>query len=268
MVTVLFCIRYSVVTKTSKNSFVSGRDCTDDEYKAKIFDKKRLEVHQRLFEKVCIPSIDGQVLDNKHIKIKVLVITSQELPSEQMLALDNLQKKYGYLDVLKVSFAANVSESINSYIRDKNINAANYCTVRIDDDDGVSKYFSNNLARYITSSNNNFVVSQSNGYTCWYDQDKNKITEGYHSFNIKVSAGMAFVKTDGGVDNIYNVGNHTKVDRHYPLIVDSRIVAYLNNRYDFQDTAGLSYKSREKSNFSRDVPRIKECFSIDLGLFD
>lgn len=268
MINYLFCIRYSVITNANKKQFVIGRNQSIDDYKAQLFDADRLAVHEELFFKTTLPSIDYQVKNTEGVNASAIVLTSPDLPEPFLGNLKRKAEEYEWLTVAFVSIDETVSDSINAHIESSGIHHGPYCTVRIDDDDAVSHKFLENSKRFVVDGLNGCLYSQSKGVNAWYDRERKQYTEMKDAVVPKVSVGMMLIKTDGIVDNVYNAGNHAKIDLVAPVLVDSRRVSFFRSMYDLQDTGGIQFgKKDDKKNPKREKADVTKHFPIEPDMF-
>lgn len=119
-------------------------------YKEKLFNKKRLDAKFSFFEKMTLPSVLNQTYKDWEWHI----FTSNELLENYKKKLEQLTSSY---TSIKICYIKNFKEfnfkpsSMDKY----------FCTIRLDDDDGIHSSFFNNLQKYKESKNS--VVSHVNG---------------------------------------------------------------------------------------------------------
>tara|TARA_Y100001970_G_C14241501_1_gene865180 strand:+ start:1161 stop:1814 length:654 start_codon:yes stop_codon:yes gene_type:complete len=191
------------------------RDLDIEEYKSYLFSKERLDYKFNSFEKITLPSIVSQTNDNYIWEI----YTSEYLPIEyknRLLASTNKYKN------IKIFF-------INSF---KEFNKSNkiegkYCTVRLDDDDGLNKNFVEILQKYKDKTKE--IISFPEGKKCTISN--NKIIYGENVEIKNIAIGLCAIDMD-----IYNCGEHTKVNNKFKVTYDMTPDMYLINCSEFCDT--------------------------------
>lgn len=98
-------------------------------YKNYLFSKSRLDSKFSLFEKITLPSVVNQTFDDWEWHI----YTSIFLPENYKERLISICSKY---EKIKLHFISSFKEFI--FIKP---NDNNYCTIRLDDDDGLNDTF-------------------------------------------------------------------------------------------------------------------------------
>jgi hypothetical protein len=182
---------YRLTRKNSKNI---------QDYKNKLFAKNRLDYKFDSFEKITLPSIVNQTNQNYVWEI----YTSKFLPEEYKERLIKLTKPY---DKIKIYFIESFKDFNNS---EKTTD--NYCTARLDDDDGLNKDFIEKLQKF--ENHKNTIVSFPCGQKVTIQN--NEIIYGVKMEYKKIAIGLCAINM-----NIYNCGEHTLVDRKYKVIYDS-----------------------------------------------
>ena len=148
-----FITRFSILDHNYK-SFRMTREMLISEYKRKLFDEKRMEYKFESFEKITLPSIVNQTNKNYIWEI----YSSTFLPSEYKKRLLRDTKKYKNIKL----FFINSFEEF--FLRMKELpygKIDKYCTVRLDDDDGLSNNYIEKVNQY--SEKTGSVISFPNG---------------------------------------------------------------------------------------------------------
>ena len=211
---VYFITRFSIFDHSTK-SWVTTRNLSNEKYKSYLFSKERLDYKFNSFEKITLPSIVSQTNDNYIWEI----YTSEYLPIEyqnRLLATTNKYKN------IKIFFIKSFKEfNISNKINDK------YCTVRLDDDDGLNKNFVEMLQKYKDITRE--IISFPKGKKCTILNDKIIYGENVEKRNIAL--GLCAIDMD-----IYKCGSHATVNHRFKVTYDMTPDMYLLNCSEFCDT--------------------------------
>lgn len=235
-------IRYSVYFAKTK-SFILARRNTTEQYKAKLFDEKRLSMHEFLFLNVTMPSLIRQIHGKMDESVTVMVITSEDLPEKYMNRLNVLASEYSWFKVVLASQESNISKVIDEAIHfeEKTLVA----TIRLDDDDALSAHFLTTVDRYLTEENADKCLTLARGINANF----NSQTLQYSGFNEilypKIAIGLTYIRwfdpeDDSPFVSIYGLGNHVKVNEVKRLIVDKNEISFLRTHHELSDTAGAN----------------------------
>ena len=190
--------RFSIFD-TKYNGFRVKKNNDVETYKKKLFDKKRLNQKFAFFEKMTLPSILNQTYEDWEWNI----FSSDHLPQEYKDRLINLTQQYVKINVYFIG-------SFKEFTFTPPEKELDYCTVRIDDDDGLNKDFFQNLQQY--KERKNSVVIHSNG-VCFKIENGEVVLGGTRNWN-NTSTPCAI-----GFD-IYSCGNHSSIHKRYTVITD------------------------------------------------
>lgn len=230
-------IRYSIFTQ-KKGGWVIGRDTESNEYKDALFSDSRLEMHEKLFTQVTLPSIANSINDNN---VVVFVFTSKCLPDKFKNNLYDLKKKYSWLEVVELPSDDGPITMMDSYFKEylrDNFTDLCYATVRLDDDDAVSNSYFDNLNTYIHPKFNKMAITWPMGYRgLFIDHSYKKFAE---CEQMKCAQGLAYIArySEGKYSKpltVFSLGHHAKVDQRVPLIVDKSTRAYLRTVHEESD---------------------------------
>lgn len=211
---VYFITRFSIFDHNFKG-YIMTKKLSIEEYKSYLFSKERLDYKFNSFEKITLPSIVSQTDDNYIWEI----YTSEYLPIEYKNRLLASTNKYKNIKIFFINSFKEFNKS--NKINDK------YCTVRLDDDDGLDKNFVKTLQKYKDKTKE--IISFPLGKKCTISN--NKIIYG-KNVNIKNTAlGLCAIDM-----NIYDCGNHTKVHNKFKVTYDMTPDMYLLNCSEFCDT--------------------------------
>ena len=200
-----------------KKSFVDTRNLTELEYKEKIFNSDRLDYKFKSFELVTIPSVLNQTNQN-YIWYIYSSIYLPEIYKERLLELTNPHENIICLFIETFKEFNKIS-----YIKSK------FCTVRLDDDDGLSKTFIQDLNKY-ENEKKKTIISFTSGTA--FTIDNEKIVYGNKIKSKNNAQGLCAIGY-----NIYDCGNHTKVHTKYKVIYNDKPNMYILNCSIFCDTA-------------------------------
>jgi hypothetical protein len=199
--------RFSIYDKDLKLSRLQYRP----KYKEFFFSNKRLDFKFFVFEKITLNHVVKQTNQN----FTWLIYTSNELPDKYKKKLINMTKKYPQIKINYVNSFSEFSSNLKLFFKNKE----NYFSIRLDDDDGLRLNFLQNLQKY--KSHKNCIISTPRGIQFTIGKN-NKIILGKEK-NIKLIAlGLAANNMD-----LYNCGDHTKLDKKFKVIYDNMPKAYL-----------------------------------------
>ena len=190
--------RFSIYDYNCK-SFKITRETTNDDYKSKLFDNKRLDLKFYIFEKMTIPSIVNQTNQD----FIWFIYSSKYLPENYKQKLLNLTKNYSKIKVFFI-------ESFSDFYRPPII-AEKFFTLRLDDDDSLRLDFIDSVNKYNFDEHENCIISHINGIKFAYYDDK--ITYGGEISYKKIALGLCAIGM-----NIYKCGNHNSIDSKYKVI--------------------------------------------------
>ena len=208
--------RFSILDFNFKGYRLTRKNSKDaQDYKNKLFAKNRLDYKFNSFEKITLPSIINQTNQNYVWEI----YTSKFLPEEYKERLIKLTKPY---NKIKIYFI----ESFKDFNKSEKT-TGKYCTVRLDDDDGLNKNFVKILQQY--KNHKNVIVSFPHGQKITIQN--NEIIYGVKMEYKKNAFGLCAIDM-----NIYNCGEHTRVDKNFKVIYNNAPDMYFANCSEFCDT--------------------------------
>lgn len=238
---IIITIRYSVL-QNSQAGWEIGKKNTLDDYRAKLFDDKRLATRFHLLKTVAMPSFHGQT-DPEHLH--VVLITSTELPAQHLDALNEYASRFPNVRVALNPPEAGIDhrKPLEDILREHDYSL--YAHVRNDDDDALASDYAARLRRYMRDENIGMGVSFGQGYGGLYDEDAGEFRQFRHLYYPKVSCGLAVInkfnpasgRYASSFRTAYELGSHTRADQKAPVILDSVAPAFLYSIYQGQDTA-------------------------------
>lgn len=252
---VFVMIRYSVLTE-SKDSWVIGRDADTEQYKEKLFSHERLTLHQELFLNVTLPSLRKMNSSNT----TVLVFTSDELPSPFIDNLNKAVKEDDNIKIITLPRSGRVIVQMHTHLLSELVNFDSdtvYATVRLDDDDALSKDFYHGLNKYLNKEFVGYAVSFPRGIAGIYE---NGGYSGFYEINQpKIALGLSFInffKKDNDVKSpvsVFGLGNHTKIDEKHFLVIDNCKPMYIRTVHGQSDAYSKSLLSKATSGSNVDA---------------
>jgi|GEM_PF-6140560 len=214
---VYFITRFSIYDPQFRG-FRLTTDYDQNEYEKRLFDKDRLNHKFDTLQKITLPSVVEQSCDDW----KWLIYTSDRMPDECRARLRALVKDYTNIELITVKDFSEFFEKDFSY------NYGNsFATVRLDDDDGLSKCFVEKLQQY--SKNVGSIICFTEGTLVKYA--KGRVVMGEKVSEKNNAQGLAGI----GV-KIYGCGRHSDIDTRYNVIYDSTPNMFLLTSSPFTDT--------------------------------
>jgi len=209
--------RFSVYDYKFKG-FVDKVNLDEIEYKNRLFSEDRLNYKFKSFEMVTLPSIVNQTNQN----FVWYIYASTYLPEKYKTRLNDLIKHDKNIICIYV-------ENLKELYHKKDFTDEKYCTMRIDDDDGLSPTFLENLYNNYRDEENNTVISYVNGRKFTIDNDK--IIYGNTLKYKKIALGLCVIG-----NNIYSCGCHSYLDKEYNVVYNETPEMYMLNCSEFCDT--------------------------------
>ena len=163
-----------------------------DRYKSKLFSSKRLRFKFNVFEKMTLPSVLNQTNKNWIWYI----YASSFLPEEFKERLLTITKKHSQI---RCKFIDSFEEFIFSPDKE---DKSNYCTMRLDDDDGLNPLFLENLQKYEMFKG--FIVTHKRGITFSIENDNIE-------YGKRISYRLGGVGLVAIGMNIYKCGHHMRL---------------------------------------------------------
>ncbi|WP_252107383.1 MULTISPECIES: glycosyltransferase [unclassified Halomonas] len=247
---IFFLIRFSVFTK-SKSAWAIGNKVDMEVYKQNLFDRDRLLTHQAIFEKVTLPGLDS-MMDAE--RATALVFISEELPEEFESRLRALSEQRTWLKIVKVRSEKALNRQIDLRVA-KELERFEFpiccASVRLDDDDALASDYCTVLERHMYPHDEDYCVTFPEGILSVYAQ--NRYTDHYQHRQINNAQGLAMVKTLTSQEKVespitvFSVGNHTNVDKRYPVVMDSRQRMFIRTEHAHSDLVAHGGRERDKA---------------------
>ncbi len=257
-------VRYSILTSDG-TGYSLANQLDQDSYREQLFAASRLHAHERLFCGLTLPSLAGQQPPPDPSWFTLLVLTSTELPDAHRQTLDAALAPHPWAEVVALRpEAADVGQAVREEIRTRLAHRrepTTYLTTRLDDDDALSLAFFAHLWPYVIRDLVGFAISPAAGYAALVDEGAGRL-EAVHELDYpKAAQGLSFVnRYDPAADafavppaSVFELGNHDKVDRRRPTILDARRRLYVRTFHQ-ASTQHLLKGERHRKRYVRGEP--------------
>ncbi|EIC23759.1 Protein of unknown function (DUF3118) [Thiorhodovibrio frisius] len=125
-------------------------------------------------------------------------------------------------------------------------------TFRLDDDDALARGYLARLLQYAHSRYRGHVLTFPAGYKAWFDHAAQTYTQVAEHWEPKIALGLAYVgHGQDKVKQVFQVGNHTQVDRHFPLVSLPDRPMYLRSFHDDNDVLLAEDLSMRRTKIKR-----------------
>ncbi|MGN8646370.1 ATP-grasp fold amidoligase family protein [Gracilibacillus sp. HCP3S3_G5_1] len=268
---IFLIVRYSMLTENGSGWRIGEKEF--DEYKQEVFDSRRLEIREKLFKNITLPSIANQTFLNPD-EFSLLVITSDKLPEENLSNLQEMLGDYTWAKIIPTNHNDSMKNLIDQVITEE-LNQFNepicYCTARLDDDDALASNYLEKLFQYLSPEHSGFCISFGNGYTGIYNVELDVYQSFHTNYSPKIALGLAYLNTydpkhesfGNNLISIFSNGSHTKVDQQSPTIIDSKDQLYLRTIHALSDTNSKEQVKRVRSKPTVEPNIIYTKFSIE-----
>ena len=232
-------VRYSIYLRGKRTGWLIRR-LHDHDYRRKLFDPGRLDLHQRLFLGLTLPSVRQQLAHADDRSLTLVVLTSTELPQAWKQHLFEALRPFSWATALEIApdepdpFSDLPEIMLHRCVGDR------YVTIRLDDDDGLSADYLKQLNAHLDGRRSGFGISLSSGYAGFYD---GRTFREYREFHRPMIAlGLATVHDRKALElgskkrnHIFQMGRHTQIDQRIPILTDGRLPAYLRSIHTESD---------------------------------
>lgn len=220
----IFCfIRYSILTdnQTRKSQWAMGQDLSFEALRDALFASARLDQHLLLFKSITLPALQSSL--REEYDLRVVVITSTELPEPHLRALHQALEPFPFAQIRQVDTAVGSMEACMLRIVETQAgHDETYASFRLDDDDAVSKSFIDELARYIEPPYAGMAISFPLGYSALFDPQQRGLTECCETYDPLNAQGLALISTRASpYRHVFEIksGGHAKSDRLVPVML-------------------------------------------------
>lgn len=188
-------VRYSILTDNRvKKGWTISKKLSFRDLEKEIFCPERLLNRGLLFSRLTLPSLNANVRD--WANLKVVVVTSLDLPSWHMIELESICKAYPFVKIIKINTEASAfNEAVNKYIDDETSEDETYFTFRIDDDDALSNDFIEIIRPYLNKSFAGTAISLPLGYSGLFNTKKRIVTQYGETYSILNAQALGFISS-------------------------------------------------------------------------
>ncbi|WP_122465867.1 glycosyltransferase [Brevundimonas lutea] len=219
-------------------------------YRERLYNPQRLERRQALFEDVTLSSLLGQSQSLDPSWFRLLVMTSDALPDDALLAMRRALDPLPWARLFRLAPEAPMRPHALRAIREliqrpdgAPDDETPYATVRLDDDDALARPFLEWLDPHIRVEHRDHFVTFPNGIA-GHLEDSNRFSRFNRLRYRCVSAGLAHIgvaqtitgEPSSTLAQVYEGGAHQKVDQRHPTLVDERGPAYLRTLHADQSS--------------------------------
>lgn len=271
-------VRYSVFTRQRPSAWLIGKGKPIDQYQQDLFANERLDSHQRLFFEVTVPSLLDRSPAPHRDWLRLIVVTSSELPRAYYDNLCAYLAPYDWAQVVTRTpdESPDLSREVPAVLEElagAQRGPLVHATVRLDDDDALGRHYFADLSRYVQPQLSGYCVSFPLGYVAILDSAQEACQEYLEVYVAKNAQGLAHINTYDPITksftsnnkSVYELGNHMKIDQHTPVILDARHPAYLRTVHEGADTFRSLAERRAQLGGLRSVPREVVAQSIALS---
>ncbi|HCR98459.1 MULTISPECIES: glycosyltransferase [Halomonas] len=170
---IMIFTRFSVISKNKAGTIVASGAKNSEDYIEAILNDKRLEERFEVFENITACSIENLTCPN--VDLHFVVLISDLLPEKYQTRLRKrlslvrekspantsiIVVESGICDVNNGAGYSSINEAINDYIDSivVNYDRVEFATVRLDDDDALSKNYALELSKYIKEDFAGFLL--------------------------------------------------------------------------------------------------------------
>ena len=214
MITIIIT-RFSILDHSYPAFRCTKKKISEEQYKSELFNEKRLEFKFTVFEMVTLPSILNQTNQN----YIWYIYSSEYLPEKYKKRLISITENY---EKIKCIFIKSFND-FNQFV----IPYTNYCSIRLDDDDGLCPIFIENVNKY--KEKKNTIISYPCGKS--FTINNNKIIYGKNIYLKNNAQGLCAINM-----NIHRCGNHIIIHKKFPVIYDETPNMYYVCCSEFCDT--------------------------------
>lgn len=257
---IFFLIRYSIIQPQQKGWRVAENSL--EKYISEILSDKRLDIREQMFENITIPSLKNQAFTHD-TRSTVIIMVSDLLPAPRMERLRQITRclegthsviitriRSGVASTNSFEYAG-INEATKQIIKETlgQTNKAILATVRLDDDDGLSENYIIELSKHIKEDFAGYAVSFAYGLEGYYDESRKDISDIRHLYFPKNAQGLAYIFKYVPAENfkntekinVFNLGNHVKIDEQFPVIVYAKEPMYFRTLSKTNDSVDARY---------------------------
>ncbi|MGP9737760.1 MULTISPECIES: glycosyltransferase [Halomonas] len=223
---------------------------SEDDYVKSLFSDERLSTRFNIFFKKAVPIYQkmAEKYDYNHV-----IQYSSLMPEKWKVRLFEESRKYDFI-ILSESGKELQPIPILEILKDRP--AGSLALFRVDDDDILPSSYLDNLSRYNNENFEGMIISFGRGLAAsYYSGGFIDFRECHRRF---LALGMAFVgRYSEGSYWLPKIGNHELVDKHSPVVVDSRELMFVWTHHNGQDTKTKTFHAKNSvsyKSFLNDYP--------------
>ena len=241
---VIYITRFSLVVTSMLTSTRTG---SYSEYLKYLFSDERMNVKFKLFESITLPSIVNQ-LDLKNVYW--IICVSNKMPERYLNRLNNLIKPYDFIKTLTFKDNEDVNDNIISTKLFQAYKNKIKATIRLDDDDGLSRCHTKNVKKYMQHRYLDHILGFKSGLSYNYNLDKCETI--YFPKSIP-AVGCCFYSLN---KTIYGCGSHSNYEKKYKCIVDKKKISWIISDSDISDSE--RNKNEDQFKYTKSIDLINK----------
>ena len=198
---------------------------------------------------ITLPSIASQ--ENFDFNnLKVILLTSSDIPQNHKTKLESLCQKYPWLNIsyqrddVKFNIFRNTIDHELKILAQQENKDIIFASLRLDDDDAISKNFLQQVKQYLTPNFIGFGLSFLKGYSAIFDKSTNTFTHFHPRNAFCIAIGLGLINSFNASTNsysfdkisVYDLGNHLRISEVVPVISCANEPYYLRTVYYGQDS--------------------------------
>ena len=252
-VPVIGVVRFSVLMQEA-GEFRLSRTAVLEERRRVLFDPARLEERFRIFEAVTLSSALAQPAE----AFTLLVVASSELPEPWRTRLSDLLAPHANTALVWMRPEQSLPDLVKAETGRLFPDAPRSAVLRLDDDDGLSRHFTEDLVRVMRQwdRGQDMAFSFPLGHLVGLPDTEGKllVQRDHHTYGI--ACGLTMLTARNFRKGPFDLGwPHRMIDKVLPTISESRRPAYVLISHGSNDTGTESVRWR----------RLKQCAPISVS---
>lgn len=210
----------------------AGRE-NPEEYFSRLYAASRMDDRVTIFFDHTLPLLEEARRD---FDLHHVVSYSAELPDRYEHHLTTAATTYDWLHLDRRDAHNRKGKELNAWARDKFAKRTVYAEYRLDDDDLLASTYFQSLSSYLDHRFVGFYVSHGYGVQAYFDNGVFKDPRIEHRPKIAIGLARICQLTETGEVIGPRRVAHTQIDRHSPVIVDSKSIQFLHSIHLSQDS--------------------------------